>query len=361
MLKRNLVILVLLFASLASVSYADDIENLFLRKAVKEYVAKDYFSAINDLKQVLVANPKNVKAQRLIVKSYINLGTEALGKNNGKLALNSFNAVLKYDAANSEALLGLEQAKSQLSSQRVAVAAKSSQPTRQVMPVQQLQPQVIYNQTAPTKTDSVQAKVIAGLFTNFTTQQKLFEKQIEASSKALANTEDSKEKYLTALIDESRKNSSMMKTYMLIGGTVALGIILLILLFFGIIFKSVAKASDLRTVQANETLQLLLANGSSSGDGASPLMLAGPAAKNPDALVTIDSLENEDPTERANAVEAIAAEIVDEKEDTRLAKIHKLEELLTDDNNRVRANAAKALYDIDKNLSLTNLIISLPM
>ena len=358
MLKKSLLLFVMLLTITVSIFAANDIENLFLRKAVKEYVAKDYSAAIKDLKQVLIANSANVKAQRLIVKSYLNLGADALEKNNGKLAKSSFASVLKYDAGNGEATNGLAQANSLISSQRVAVASQNSTTSQQPVPVQQVQPQVIYNQPATSsKTDSVQAKVIAGLFNNFSTQQKLFEKQIDASSKALANTEDTKEKYLNALMDESKKNSNMMKTYMVIGAGVALGIILLILLFFGIIFRSVAKASDLRTVQANETLQLLLAT-SAGGNGASPLLLSGPNAKAGNAtdnIVTIDSLENEDPAERANAVEAIAADIVDEKEDSRIAKINKLEELLNDDNNRVRANAAKALYEIDKEKSLFTL------
>ncbi len=361
MLKNIKLLLGMLFLLSFSLFAEEDIEKLFLRKAVKDYVAKNYTAAVSNLQQVLVANSENLKAQKLIVKCYVNLGTDALDKGEGSSARKYFKNVLKYDPQNSSAIDGLKQSEI-LISQRVT--SKETDQSSQRVPsqtvIQPVAPQVVVAQPQSSKTDSVQAKVISNLFENFSAQQKLFEKQIEATSKAMVNTEDSKEKYLTALMANAEKSNAMMRNYLLVGAAVAGGILLLVIIVFLIIIFFVNRASNLRTVQANETLQLLLAGPSNESDGTPKLMIAGPSGSapqqaHPTTSVSMESLKNEDPIQRANAVEAIAAEIVDEKEDARVEKIKKLEELLNDENNRVRANAAKAIYEIDKNMSLNTL------
>lgn len=360
-MPKKIHVFIILLLTMISVFAQEDIEKLFLRKAVKDYVAKDYNSAVSNLQQVLVANSENMKAQKLIVKCYNNLGLSALESGDGIGSKSYFNKVLKYEKENSTALEGLQQA-------NVIIAQKSASKTTPeqvksfVEPatiVQPVTPQVVVTQAPVSKTDSVQAKVISNLFENFSAQQKLFEKQIEASNKVMVNTEDSKEKYLEALMVTAEKNNEMMKNYLLVGAAVAGGVLLLVVIVFLIIIFFVNRASNLRTVQANETLQLLLT--APGNESASPkLMLTGPSGQEQQTVqthtsVSVESLTNEDPIQRANAVEAIAAEIVDEKEDARVEKIKKLEELLNDENNRVRANAAKAIYEIDKKLSLNTL------
>jgi hypothetical protein len=200
------------------------------------------------------------------------------------------------------------------------------------------------------------------------------------SKEALNHYEDSKEKYLNTLVKATNKNNEMMRKVLYIGGAVGLGVLIIIFIVFAFIFKSVTKSSDLRTVQANEAVMTLLTMQNTNKNGEEQLMLTGPSdstdptamhqvnqsetsdTKNksrtagPDDMNKVnkdeDNINKKDPIQQANAVDAITTDIVDVEDDKRSEKIKKLEELLRDDNNRVRANAAKVMYDIDNKLSL---------
>jgi len=124
---------------------------------------------------------------------------------------------------------------------------------------------------------------------------------------------------------------------------------------------TISRSSELRTVESNETIKALL-TGPEGGDGKERLMLtsqvenSGSSVSENTANVTqVESLDDSDPKKRADAVEVIESEIGNVKEESRLEKIQKLEELLKDENNRVRANAAKAIYEVDNKASIDTL------
>ena len=67
------------------------------------------------------------------------------------------------------------------------------------------------------------------------------------------------------------------------------------------------------------------------------------------------ALSDNDPLKRAFAIEAVEREIIKSKETVQPEKIRKIMKSLNDENNRVRANAAKAIYSIDNEASLSTL------
>ncbi len=350
--------LVMLFVN--NVVAQEDIEKLYMRKAVKNYVAKNYDKAISNLDQVLVANPKNTKAKKLLSKCHANKGIHFLEQQNMLGAEQSFESALKHDPTNQMAVTGKNEIakfkqKYPAGVPQQAAANQGTQPQGQAQGAQTNVPQVIVNSPAA-NVDTNQTKIISALVNNLNKQQKLFGDQIRASNSALERTEDTKEKYLDALVNSSEKSNSLMRNFFVIGGAITLGIFFVFFLVFFVIFRSVSKASDLRTVEANETLKLLLQSPQAAAGGDNePLMITGPQQAQDNDKDKMDSLNTEDPVQRANAVEAVAAEIIDSKESSRMEKIKKLEELLNDENNRVRANAAKAIYEIDKEMSLKTL------
>ncbi len=381
MIKNVTLVFVGILALFLHSSFAqEDIEKIYLRKAVKAFVGKEYDNAIRNLKQTLVANPENGKAKKLMAKCFSNKGTIFLERGNIIAAERAFKLAQKFNPSNKTARAGLEQVQQAKANPQLLAAQQqpvqqqqATQPVSQTTPSSQQQvsgiqgvptmqypqsPQVIVNASSQGGADSNQTKIISALVNNFNEQQKLFGEQMKTSNSAMQRTEDSKDKYLDALVLTTEKNNTMMRNFLLIGGAITFGIFIVFFTIFFFIFRSVSKASDLRTVQANETLQLLLANPSMSNRAqGAPLMLTGPQGAYDGEVnqVNIDSLDTEDPVQRANAVEAVAAEIIDVKESSRFEKIKKLEELLNDENNRVRANAAKAIYEIDKDMALNTL------
>jgi hypothetical protein len=205
--------------------------------------------------------------------------------------------------------------------------------------------------------DSAHLKIVSSLLNNFEKQQEIMSQQVQASNKFLSTNEDQKDKYLNALIQAGEQKNNMMKQFIIIGGAVVLGVILVIAFLFMFVFHRYSKATEVRTLQATDAIAALLAAPSVRG---APMMITSTAGKDvPGAAaqqgVTMEMLSTQDPLQRAQAVEAVAAEIIEPEKNTRLEKIKKLEQLLKDENNRVRANAAKALYEIDKEESLKTL------
>jgi tetratricopeptide (TPR) repeat protein len=355
----------------------ENLEELYLRKAVKEFVGKQYEEAIADLDQVLTVNHANPKARKLLGKCYERKGNALLAQSMFNEAEQALRKALEYDPTNGDATAALSQVNSlHQSVQSIAPpkgvaqeVPRNGQPAQQI-PSSQAAPQVIQQAAAPIvitpqmmgSGDTNQAKVVTGLLKNFEKQQDMMAKQMDASNKLITNNDDSKDKYLKALMAATDQKNSMMKTFILIGGIVIFGVIVVVLLVFMIIFRWFAKSSELRTVQATETITALLA-GPQNSAGGPILQLTGPNAASAappgtsDGLrsVTLEALNTADPLQRADAVEAVAAEIIDTDQTVRLEKIKKLGELLRDDNNRVRANAAKALYEVDKEASLQTL------
>ncbi|MFH0918742.1 MAG: HEAT repeat domain-containing protein [Fibrobacterota bacterium] len=345
-----------------------DLEDMFLRKAVKEFVAKQYDEAIADLEQVLAANKSNPKAKKLISKCLERKGSLMLAQNQIPEAARYLRQALEEDPQNSEALKGMEQLKflsaaAQAKESQNAPAPNSAYQGQSAVPAAPAvapPPQQIVISGQMGAPDSHQTKVISSLLQNFNKQQEMMSQQMNASNKMMLKTDDEKDKYLQALVKNADQKNDMMKSFIYIGGAVVLGVILIIGLLFVFVFHKFSKASELRTLQATDTIAALL-TGPGGSSGRPQLLLgsskpAGAASDDPGLqTASLDALSNIDPVQRAHAVEAVAAEIIEPEKGTRAEKIKRLEELLKDDNNRVRANAAKALYEIDKEISLKTL------
>jgi hypothetical protein len=352
-----------------------DLENLYLRRAVKDFVAKKFDDAIGDLQQVLAANSENAKARKLMAKCYVKKA-EPVSGSQPRLAKRFYTKALEFDSNNVKATQGLQRvaaaaAAAQRAAQSTAQAASQAGSPQQSTPRQPATPA----HTAPPSTgtptapiviapqgltDSNQTKVISGILENFSKQQELLVEQIESSREALEKTESGKDKYLEALVEVAEKGNATTKQIMLVAGAVALGVILIIVCLFLFVFYRYSKASELRAIQSSEAVAALLAAPSAGQAGArgTPLLIQSPQGDGSGAaqeVSAMDSLDTDDPVKRADAVESVAAEILEPKEISRLEKIKKLEALLKDGNNRVRANAAKALYEIDKEASLQTL------
>ena len=220
-------------------------------------------------------------------------------------------------------------------------------------------PQQIVISTPAAAADTHQTRVISALLQNFNKQQDIMSQQVTASSKMMMKTEDDKEKYLQALVQSANQKSDLLKNFMVIGGGILLVVILIIVGIFFFVFHKFSRSAELRTLQATDTIAALLSAPGASQGGGHPLLIGAPRPGQSSSegirTVTMEELSTKDPVQRAQAVEAVAAEIIEPAKNQRMEKIKRLEELLKDDNNRVRANAAKALYEIDKEASLNTL------
>jgi tetratricopeptide (TPR) repeat protein len=372
----------------ATTAAQDDIEDMYLRKAVKDFVARDYDATVGDLEQVLTVNPQNAKARKLLGKVYARKGEQALAQNNITEAVDYYNKSSENDPGNADAAKGLSDVKQRQASQQAAAqerraaaaeAAQASQPQGQMMqqPYAVPPPTIIQTTTQSSASDSAQAKIIENLLSSFNQNQKIIAQQIEQTSALTRNNDNSKDKYLDALLGATKESNDRMMRYILIGGGVAAVFLIIFVAVFFLFFHSVNKSAELRTIQATQNMaSLLLAAPQAAGGGATPLLLTGPsgppadrqaaepvsgqpipqsapggAAQKADAA-DIELLNNDDPIKRAQAVEAVEAEIIESKDSVRIEKIKKLGDLLKDENNRVRANAAKAIYEVDKEASL---------
>ncbi len=367
-MQNRLFMVVGVILVLAGISAAQsDLEEMYLRRAVKEFVAKNFDEAITNLEQVLTANRGNPKAKKLMAKCLVHKGNQYIVQNQPETAGRFFKKAAEFDPANMEAKAGMEQASAEARSAAAAVpsgpasgsgtASVSAQGQVQAQvgtmaPQQGMSPVVINAQLPSLTGDSNQIRIVSSLLDNFKRQQEIMTQQVQASNRMMQNTEDSKEKYLNALLNSSEQKNTMMKQFVIIGGAVVLGIIILIIVLFAFVFHRYAKATELRTLQAGESIAALLA---APPAAQTPLLLSAATGKGAQSGIAMEMLNTADPVQRAQAVEAVAAEIVEPEKNARLEKIKRLEELLKDENNRVRANAAKALYEIDKDASLVTL------
>ena len=363
-----------------------DVEELYLRKAVKEFVAKNYETAIENLEQVLIANRQNVKAKKLMAKCFVNKANQLGASGQIVLATQAYQKALEYDPQNPDAVSGVHSITS-LAPEQPSTPRQAGPPQQQVQqPVQQYQPQAVapvqYQPATPQqavappqqnqqleqavisaalqggRADSAQLRIVSKLLDNFKQQQDMMAQQMATSNKMMMNTQTSKDEYLKMMLTSSEQKSDMLKQFFLIAGLVILGIVVLVFLLLVFVFHRFSKSTELRTIQATDAITALLAAPQATQQA--PLLLttgslgAGPGAA-PGGTISVDILNAVDPIQRANAVEVVAAEIIEPEKNSRVEKIKKLEELLHDENNRVRANAAKALYEIDKEASLKTL------
>jgi hypothetical protein len=345
----------------------EDIENLFLRKAVKDYIVREYDNTIGDLEQVLTANPKNSRARQLMAKVYVIKGQQAAIQNNQADALTFFIKAAEYDSTNTDSRKGILEIKQRQASAHQAMAVSPSPAS----PVQQqsysMQPPTTIIQAPSGGTDTTAAKVIENLLNSFNQNQKIIAQQIVQTNNIVNRSDSSKDKYLDALLKSTKQSGDTLLHYILIGGAVAILFLLIFVVVFFVFFHSVNKNAELRTIQATQSIAALLAGPSAQQSGANTLLIAGPSPVNQatatDAQLVQEvqhnsgtqALNDPDPLKRADAIEALELELVKSKENVPPEKMRLLGELLNDGNNRVRANAAKALYSIDKEASLSTL------
>jgi tetratricopeptide (TPR) repeat protein len=352
----------------------EDIENLYVRKAVKDFIAGEYDNAIDNLEQVLAIRPKNDHARKLMAKAFVMKGKKALTQNQYADALVSFDKAISFDSTNADARKGMAAAKQQDAPLPINVRAQqfsgiSQQPQAQSQErpfiVQQAPPTII--QTPATRgTDSVSAKVIENLLGTFNENQKIIARQIEQTNSLVNRSDSSKDKYLNALMNTSKQSNDKLMRYVAVGGAAAVVFVMIFVAVFFLFFHSVNKNSELRTIRMAQSVATLLTGPASAQSGLNMLQLTGPSQDNPTSkqetqqaqIIQDDSetaLCDNDPLKRANAIEVVEREILKSKESVRPEKIKKIMDLLGDDNNRVRANAAKAVYSIDQDASLSTL------
>jgi len=369
---------ILCFFMALSPAAQEEIENLYLRKAVKDYVAREYDNTIGDLEQVLAANPKNERARKLLAKVYVLKGQQAAAQNNLTDAIASYGKAGEYDAANLEAQKGLLDLKQrQVAAKQATVEAQqqsAANPSQGQAAAPAQQQPYVFQQAPPTiiqtpqaGTDTVSARVIQNLLSSFNENQKVIAHQIDQTNSMVNHNDSSKDKYLEAIMGASRQNDDKLLRYIVIGGGIAAVFLIIFVAAFFLFIHSVNKNADLRTVQATQTFAALLAGPAAAQAGGSNLLLTAPSQENQNSTQEaqqapqesedkdILQLSDPDPLKRADAVEAVEREYVKSKDKVGPEKIKKMAELLNDENNRVRANAAKAMYHIDKEASLSTL------
>jgi tetratricopeptide (TPR) repeat protein len=373
-LRLILIINSMLISIPVMVNAEENLAEMYQRKGVKSFVARQYDQAISDLEQARVIDPSNQKVVKLISKCYERKGASSLDSGNIDNARECFTTALEFDATNEDAVKALARlnTKKNIPDQTSTDVKQTIQAAQQPGPVvSQQTPLIITPQVIGP--DTQQAKVVASLLTNFQTQQQMMAQQLQASNDLLKRTDQQKDEYMKALVQASDQKSDLMNRFIIVGAVVVVVVIVVALVIFVFLFSKFSRASDLRTIQATEALQAVLANQPLAITKKEPeqLLLDGPlkdvsgAEKTTsrtmlksavEALtgVTLEELTAQDPSQRARAIELLESELNDRGSagPDLDKKVQKLKTLLDDTNNRVRANAAKAYYLVDTKLSM---------
>ncbi len=339
-MMKNIVLLLTVVFALQSIPAQDNqnLEQLYTRKAVKAFVAKDFTSSIEYIKQVIRINPNNKQAKKLMAKCYYFQSTALFKKGEYQLAQDMLTELFVIIPAHKQGEALKLKVDKKIAAMRPAQPASGyqQQPMQQVQQVQQMQPQQIIVKTD----DGKRSEKMIAAFLEQSTQQRGLQQRTDSlnreQSSELMNLMKDRD-----VASETRFKSTFIWVVIIIIGT--------ILVIIGVVFflaKMFIKTSELQSAQQYEVLQNLLTQG--------PVMQQSALQLTATAGSTEKDLDADDDLARANAVEAVAEGLAtsDSGAEENKGKIEKVRLLLGDSNNRVRANAAKVIYNIDKKASL---------
>src|SRR3989339_759314 len=301
--------------------FADQTSDVYFHRGIQKYLKKNLDGAIVDVEKAISLGSTEKKVSAFLVKMLLERGVVLFKNKQYQDALEYFEKAKKYDPENKE----IESVIENVSEKLKPVASPVSAVTYERVVVQDTVTLDLLKSV-----QNQQDKLIGAI-----TKPNELIRQILAKS-------DTERKELINMLD--KKNDSMVETIKSIVFYGAVGLIVVIIIVVGLIYF-VSVRSSLRREAIMMKQQEALSQGSS-------LLRLSDGMQSSGGFVTPRLMLNDpNPRVKAKAIEIVDAQMISEKENPDVAeKI--LKEFLEDKNNRVRANAAKALFRYKPEMAL---------
>lgn len=357
---------------------ADTAGDIYFNSGVQKYLKADLDGAIKDLENVLSFDKANPKAKAFLVKVLVEKGTEFYLRKDYPSALPYLKRAHEIVPENEKVTSMFNLADNEVNPKPVAVAPLPSTiggPSKDIV--------MAPGATAPTAATAIPATepekydMMVNLFSTFQKQQEkileayigpqqIIKDMISVSDKErlelYQSMSNERAKYFEMLSkkDETvvgafkETQNIMRKTmiYYIVGFVVA---IIGIIFFIYMVLNYVSARREAALLQYQERiLGMMQEQNVALAQGQARLMLGSSASTEGKGTISArEMIEDSNPHVRARGVEVIEAELVKEMDPEVAIKL--LTPFLKDPDNRVRANAAKALYDFDKPRALDSL------
>ncbi len=348
------------------VQATDSAGDMYFSNGVQKYLKSDLDGAIQDLDVAMSMDKGNVKTKAFLVKILVEKGTEFYLRKDYGNALPYLTRAHDLVPEDNKVTQMYNMADAALHPQPVAaVSSPTGAPGGYAVPAPG-------NMVPGAKND----EVMVNLFSTFQKQQeKLIDTVMGPQQvlKEMISTTDKERLQLFQNMNEERKkmieilnkkdetmvntfqeSQNMMRRTMTYGIIGFVAIIIAVIFFIYLIISYVSTRREAAMMKYQEKILGIIQDQSMAlTQGQSRLMLGNSTAAGNPMISTREMISDINPHIRAKGIEVIEAELVKEMDPEVATKL--LSPFLDDPDNRVRANAAKALYDFDKPRALETL------
>lgn len=339
--------------------------DIYFSAGVQKYLKGDLDGAIRDLEDAYNFDKTNKKAQVFLTKVLVGKGTEYYLKKDYTRALPYLRRAheLAPDNEKVKEMFTLVDAEVNPPPKPTPTPATPSAPGTEVEVAKA--PPAVY---IP-KTEDEKSELMVDLFATFQAQQEklldaymgpqevlkdmisqsdqerlqLYE-GMRAERQQLFEMLEKKDEVVVGAFKESQNVMKRTMAYGIIGFVVA---IMVVVFFIYLILNYVSARREAMLMQQQEKiLGIMQEQNVALASGQAKLMLGAPGTEGKETITTREMMQDSNPHVRARGVEVIEAELVKEMDPEVAVKL--LMPFLQDSDNRVKANAAKALYNFDK-------------
>jgi len=345
---------------------ADSAGDMYFSNGVQKYLKGDMDGAIQDLDVAMSMDKGNPKTKAFLVKILVEKGTEFYLRKD-------YNNALPY-LTRAHELVPEDNKVAQM--YNLADEALHPKPVAVVSYPANTPGGPVVSATGAMVQGSKNDEAMVGLFSTFQKQQEklidtvmgpqqILKEMISSTDKErlqlFQNMNEERKKMIDIL---NKKDETMVSTFQesqdLMRRTMTYGIIGFVAVIVAVIFfiyMIISYVSSRREAvmmkYQDKILGIIQEQNIALNQGQSRLMLGNPEAAGNPTISTREMISDTNPHVRAKGIEVIEAELVKEMDPEVAAKL--LTPFLGDPDNRVRANAAKALYDFDKERALDTL------
>lgn len=348
------------------VGAADSAGDMYFSNGVQKYLKGDLDGAIQDLDVAMSMDKGNVKTKAFLVKILVERGTEFYLRKDYNNALPYLTRAHELVPADSKVAQMYNMADEALHPKPVAVVSS---------------PANVQGGTAASAPGAIvqgskNDEVMVGLFSTFQKQQEklidtvmgpqqILKEMISSTDKErlqlFQNMNEERKKMIEILnkkdetmVTTFQESQNLMRRTMTYGIIGFVAVIVAVIFFIYLILSYVSSRREAAMMKYQEKiLGIIQEQNIALTQGQSRLMLGNPEAAGNQTISTRAMIADTNPHVRAKGIEVIEAELVKEMDPEVAAKL--LTPFLGDPDNRVRANAAKALYDFDKERALDTL------
>ncbi|MFH1784089.1 MAG: HEAT repeat domain-containing protein [bacterium] len=335
---------------------------IYFSAGVQKYLKGDLGGAIRDLEDALRFDPKNLKTQAFLTKVLVAQGTEYYLRRDNTRAIPYLKRALELSPENAEVKKMYTLVDRELNPPAASVASAPSGTSKAPA-------------SSPAQAQGSSADMVK-LFSKFQDQQeKIIDKYMEpqdvlkdmlsqsdqnrlqmydnikAEREKLFEILEEKDKVVTGAFEESQRVMKRTMAFSIIGFIVAISVVVF---FIYLILNYVSARREAILMQQQEKiLGMMQQQNIALASGQAKLMLGESTVADKDTITAREMMQDTNPHVRARGVEVIEAELVKEMDPDVAVKL--LMPFLQDPDNRVKANAAKALYVFDKVRALDTL------